>query len=653
MNTTVKTRESVLCDVFGAPSALPKNRLPTYGDTMKLYNQTKHKLKEQSNKEPSHKDIAEIVILDVVTIWEKSSLPRLSHKRIQDMLKTYHRKYFAMLKVPKDRRDSDTYKEKMTNFLADSDILFDISSCKCQPIESCACEKSRKVPIIEQEFLVDQRGERSMIIAGVDRLETGKQQQRYIRNEAILRQTTSSAKANSPEPSTSLSTIVEINDIDSSNDDDDMSVMSDDSDFDFEMLANTPSKPTPTRIAKGNQMRVKLPSVALACDRHGLSDRAAASITSAVLQDIGVVHEGDASHVIDRSKIRRERNKKRSRLREERDNSISGLYFDGRKDKTLVQVKKSDGKLHREVATEEHIAIISEPGSSYFGHITPTGGSSKVVTDELLKYLDERGVDKTAIQALGCDGTAVNTGTNGGIVRLFELSLKRPVNWFICQLHSNELPLRHLFAHLDGPTTGPTGFSGQIGKQLPTCEALPLVEFALIQCEMPSTLPDDLSTDQKYLYDMCNAISVGVCPVDLSLRNPGLMNHSRWLTTGNRILRLYVSTANPSDQLKELVVFIVRVYAAMWFEIKMKPSCKDGGRHVFETIKKSRYLKKDLHRVVDPVVQRNGYFAHPENLLLSMLTDARPHIRELGVRRIMKARKEAKPGEVRVFKVCC
>ncbi|KAG0711470.1 hypothetical protein GWK47_020547 [Chionoecetes opilio] len=168
---------------------------------------------------------------------------------------------------------------------------------------------------------------------------------------------------------------------------------------------------------------------------------------------------------------------------------------------------------------------------------------------------------------------------------------------------------------------------------------------------MPSTLPDDLSTDKKYLHDMCNAISVGVCPVDLSLRNPGLMNHSRWLTTGNRILRLYVSTANPSDQLKELVLFIVRVYAPMWFAIKMKPSCKDGGRHVFETINKSRYKKKDLHRVVDPVIQRNGYFGHPENLLLSMITDARPHIRELGVRRIMKARKEAKLVTVRVFKV--
>ena len=57
-------------------------------------------------------------------------------------------------------------------------------------------------------------------------------------------------------------------------------------------------------------MRVKLPSVALAYYRHGLSDRAAASLTTAVLQDIGIVHECDVSHDVDRIKVRRERNKK-------------------------------------------------------------------------------------------------------------------------------------------------------------------------------------------------------------------------------------------------------------------------------------------------------------------------------------------------------
>ncbi|GBM25465.1 hypothetical protein AVEN_261580-1 [Araneus ventricosus] len=45
------------------------------------------------------------------------------------------------------------------------------------------------------------------------------------------------------------------------------------------------------------------------CDRYGISDRTATSFASAVLQDIGIVHEGEASHVVDRNKIRRQRKK--------------------------------------------------------------------------------------------------------------------------------------------------------------------------------------------------------------------------------------------------------------------------------------------------------------------------------------------------------
>lgn len=48
----------------------------------------------------------------------------------------------------------------------------------------------------------------------------------------------------------------------------------------------------------------------------------------------------------------------------------------------------------------------------------------------------------------------------------------------------------------------------------------------------------------------------------------------------------------------------------------------------------------------------NAYFAYPENLILAMMTDHRPHTRELALRRLMKARAEADPnGQIRRFKV--
>ena len=58
---------------------------------------------------------------------------------------------------------------------------------------------------------------------------------------------------------------------------------------------------------------------------------------------------------------------------------------------------------------------------------------------------------------------------------------------------------------------------------------------------------------------------------------------------------------------------------------------------MWRTIHLSRYLSADLKEVIDPVLQRNGFLAHPENLLLSIITDERVHVRQLGLCRILKA----------------
>ncbi|GBN13665.1 hypothetical protein AVEN_66189-1 [Araneus ventricosus] len=49
-------------------------------------------------------------------------------------------------------------------------------------------------------------------------------------------------------------------------------------------------------------------------------------------------------------------------------------------------------------------------------------------------------------------------------------------------------------------------------------------------------------------------------------------------------------------------------------------------------------LSDELLQVVDPVMQRNAFFALPENVLLAMLVYEREHIWELGYRMILKAR---------------
>ena len=49
---------------------------------------------------------------------------------------------------------------------------------------------------------------------------------------------------------------------------------------------------------------------------------------------------------------------------------------------------------------------------------------------------------------------------------------------------------------------------------------------------------------------------------------------------------------------------------------------------------------RNFRAVIDPAIQRNAYFAHPENLLLTMAFDEQDHVRQLAPRQILKARQQ-------------
>ena len=84
---------------------------------------------------------------------------------------------------------------------------------------------------------------------------------------------------------------------------------------------------------------------------------------------------------------------------------------------------------------------------------------------------------------------------------------------------------------LDGATTGPKCFSGPIGKSLETCTELSITSYEPISLLQPLPHLDvkDLSSDQQYLRQMCQAVSKGQCPSDLALQKPGPLTHSIWL----------------------------------------------------------------------------------------------------------------------------
>lgn len=285
-------------------------------------------------------------------------------------------------------------------------------------------------------------------------------------------------------------------------------------------LKTVPEHTPTTSTTTSSLNRTNISNLAEVLGRYSVSDRIGAAIASATLADFGLLSNEDRQNIIDRSKIRRAREKTRiSKSNQLQCRTIKSLYFDGRKDSTLAIIDNRRRKI-----MEEHIVLIEEPGENYIGHVSPSTGSAASIVDCINSFLDESSITLDELKVIGCDGTNTNIGFKGGIVALLENKLMRPLQRFICQLHANELPLRHLINSIDGDTTGPRGFSGPMGKELLNCEKKSVVSFAIIESEMPVILNADLSTDQLYLYEMCIAIVTGVCSMSLLGRNPGIIS---------------------------------------------------------------------------------------------------------------------------------
>lgn len=569
------TRSDFDCPLFGCPRELPVSKLPTYQDVLRSCFHEQYLLALESNKPVCFSQISNIVAPKVKALFDKASIPTVTPYRIVQLINSYHNSYRNLMKSFKRDKEKEKYKQKIEEFKQKALSLFDVSACKCKieyscdckkvpeicecPLSiSCQCEKDKKIPVLELKFMYFQRNLGQGKIGNLDKKESKKITKRLQRKETKNQVMSSNISLVShSQPSCSKDATKP-------------RIGSDESSMEEEEPDGSDDNYIPIPGKQPWQMRIQLKNTALASDRFNVSDRATAAIASSVLHDFGLATKEDDSLIIDKNKVRREKSSFRSNLQDmikNEPNVIQGLYFDGRKDNTL-KIDEVNNKCFRRTAKEEHYSIILEPGSIYVGHVSPSTGSSKVIASAILDYLKESNFSLDELDVIGCDGTVTNTGWKTGVIRTIEEEIKRPLQWGVCLLHLNELPFRHLFQTLDGETTGPKSFSGLIGSQLKNCEKLPVVKFQSTDCEIPDIERKILSKDQQYLLDISLAIKSGTCTVDLAIREPGPISHSRWLTTANRVLRLYMSVESPSEEHLILVRFILKSYMPIWFKIK-------------------------------------------------------------------------------------
>ena len=194
------------------------------------------------------------------------------------------------------------------------------------------------------------------------------------------------------------------------------------------------------------------------------------------MEDLSITDNSGNPLIMDKSKVRRERVKCRQEmLRRQNDGSILIAFsFDGRKNDALTR-EKIDEKFHPKMVKEPHLVVLKEPHSQLIGYTKVENEDSEHKFIKLNEFFNNKGISLDSLIGICCDGEPTNTGVRNGILRRFEIHLKRPLHWFVCLLHFNELPFRHLFNTLEKKsTTGPRTATGKLSKQIETWQNLPV-----------------------------------------------------------------------------------------------------------------------------------------------------------------------------------
>ena len=154
-----------------------------------------------------------------------------------------------------------------------------------------------------------------------------------------------------------------------------------------------------------------------------------------------------------------------------------------------------------------------------------------------------------------------------------------------------------------------------------------------------------LSRDQKLAYHYSHAVQSGIMPDDLVNQTIGPLVKSRWITCGVRIRCVYTRTKKPSKALLRLVKVVLCLYFPGWFQYRHHSHIQDGSRNFYYLVE----LTHDLPEATDcqtaqEVLNRNSFWAHPENIVLSMMGDEDREIRRQAVTWVKRARQEFDPA---------
>ena len=253
-------------------------------------------------------------------------------------------------------------------------------------------------------------------------------------------------------------------------------------------------------------------------------------------------------------------------------------------------------------------------------------------------------------------------GYKHGFMAEFEKLVGRPLLHIHCITHGLEKFFSHVFVYYAGPTTGPESWSGDEAKilqgsiwdlQVEAFEAMPSPVLRALLDTIPPAVLKEFNHDTRYLLEMARAVESGHLEERWARCKAGVMTNVRWSNTQSRELRVYMSTASPSNAQRRMTSFIIYVCVPSFLEIRQKNLLLEGPRHLLAiTTRVATYCTEEEVSLLRPFIQYNGYFAQHEVVLASLLASEEREQREVALEVMKKLqRKEERSKRKTVWKV--
>ena len=122
-----------------------------------------------------------------------------------------------------------------------------------------------------------------------------------------------------------------------------------------------------------------------------------------------------------------------------------------------------NNKHNRSVQFEERYTAVVGSGTYYLFPFSPKDGKGRTIAKKLFDSFKDTVLERK-LAIVGTNGTASITGKYNGFVRGLEELLNKLLQWIVCLLYTNKLPLQLVFGVLDGFLSGPDTFAAPLEK---------------------------------------------------------------------------------------------------------------------------------------------------------------------------------------------